>query len=104
MKNQKELDISKIMFSPDQDTLEEAILADIVSGIPIVGDITDFIRASKSDTERKRAMQILDTITGPIPIISQLTFTNTALFLDKTGEIDLSFIDNIAKAFDVTRK
>lgn len=93
-----EIDIDRVLFSSDHASINEAILADIVSAIPVVGEIGDFFRAVEANTQRKRVLQILDLISGPLP-----TPTNTILFLDKTGKIDLSFIENMFMTATVKR-
>jgi len=93
-----EIDIARVLFSSDHASLNEAILADILSALPVVGEIGDFFRAVEAKTERRRVLQIFDLISGPLP-----TPTNTILFLDKTGTIDLSFIENIIKIATVKR-
>lgn len=85
-----EIDLNRVLFSSDHASLNEAMLADLVSALPVVGEIGDFFRAVHANTQRKKVLQILDLISGPLP-----TPTNTLLFLDKTGKIDLSFIENM---------
>lgn len=94
-----EIDIERVLFSSDHHSLNEAVLADIISAIPVVGEIGDFFRAVEANTERKRVLQIFDLISGPLP-----TPTNTILFLDKTGKIDLSFIESVIKTATVIKK
>lgn len=89
-----EIDIDRVLFSSDHNSLNEAIIADLVSAIPIVGAVGDFFRSVNANTERKRVLQILDLITEPLPLI---TPTNTLLYLDKTGQIDLKFIEQLIK-------
>lgn len=93
-----EIDIARVLFSSDHASLNEAILADILSALPVVGEIGDFFRAVEAKTERRRVLQIFDLISGPLP-----TPTNTILFLDKTGKIDLSFLENIIKIATMKR-
>ena len=93
-----EIDINRVLFSSDHASLNEAVLADILSALPIIGEIGDFFRAVEAKTERRRVLQIFDLISGPLP-----TPTNTILFLDKTGKIDLSFLENIIKIATMKR-
>ena len=94
-----EIDIERVLFSSDHNSLNEAILADIVSALPVVGEIGDFFRAVEAKSERKRVLQIFDLISGPLP-----TPTNTILFLDKTGKIDLSFIEDVIKTVKLVKR
>lgn len=94
-----EIDINRVMFSSDHGSLNEAILADILSALPVVGEIGDFFRAVEAKTERRRVLQIFDLISGPLP-----TPTNTILYLDKTGKIDLRFIEDVVKTVSVIKR
>lgn len=94
-----EIDIERVLFSSDHNSLNEAILADLVSALPVVGEIGDFFRAVEANTQRKRVLQIFDLISGPLP-----TPTNTILYLDKTGKIDLSFIEDAVRMVSVIKK
>ncbi|MFH0904243.1 MAG: hypothetical protein V1854_03535 [Methanobacteriota archaeon] len=94
-----EIDIERVLFSSDHNSLNEAILADIVSALPVVGEIGDFFRAVEAKSERKRVLQIFDLISGPLP-----TPTNTILFLDKTGKIDISFIEDVIKTVKLVKR
>lgn len=98
------MDINRVLFGSDFETVEEAIAADLLSGIPVLGGIGDFFRVTNADTKRKRALQMLDAISGSIPVIGQLTFTNTLLYLDKTGKIDLSKVDEFLQAAQRLKK
>lgn len=94
-----DIDIERVLFSSDHASLNEAILADIVSALPVVGEIGDFFRAVEAKSERKRVLQIFDLISGPLP-----TPTNTILFLDKTGTIDLGFIEDAIKTAKIMKR
>lgn len=94
-----EIDIARVLFSSDHASINEAILADIVSALPVVGEISDFFRAVEANTQRKRVLQIFDLISGPLP-----TPTNIILFLDKTGKIDLSFIEDVIKTAKIMKR
>lgn len=94
-----EIDIERVLFSSDHISLKEAVLADILSALPVVGEISDFFKAVESKSERKRVMQIFDLISGPLP-----TPTNTILFLDKIGKIDLKMIDEILRLARTIKK
>lgn len=99
-----EIDIDRVLFSSDHNSLNEAVLADLVSALPLIGAVGDFFRAVEANTQRKRVLQILDLIAEPLPIINQLTPTNTLLFLDKTGKIDLSFLEDLIRTASVVKK
>jgi len=93
------IDINRVLFSSDHESINEAILADLLSAIPVVGEIGDFFRAVEAKSERKRVLQIFDLVSGPIP-----TPTNTILYLDKTGKIDLSFIEDVLKTAKMVKR
>ncbi len=78
-------DVEQIMRGVEHETIEDAIAADLVSGLPFIGAFTDFLRLIDSGTKPRRALQALDLVTSPVPILDQLTFTNTLLYLDKKG-------------------
>ncbi len=99
-----EIDIDRVLFSSDHASLNEAILADVVSALPVVGAIGDFFRAAEANTQRKRVLQMLDLIAEPLPIINILTPTNTLLYLDKTGKIDLKFIEELMQLRPMTKR
>lgn len=94
-----DIDLERVFFGSDHASLNEAILADLVSALPVVGEIGDFFRAVEAKSERKRVLQIFDLISGPLP-----TPTNTILFLDKTGKIDLRFIEDIIKTAKIIKR
>lgn len=93
------IDINRVLFSSDHESINEAILADIISAIPVVGEIGDFFKSVEAKSERKRVLQIFDLISGPLP-----TPTNTILYLDKTGKIDLGFIDYVIKTAKMVKR
>lgn len=100
-------DIEQIVSGVEHKTVEDAIAADLVSGLPIIGAITDFLRLIDSGTKPRRALQALDLITSPIPVLDQLTFTNTVLYLDKKGmlPIELDKINSLTeKLVPIRRK
>lgn len=99
-----EIDINRVLFSSDHASFEEAVAADIVSALPIIGGVSDFFRAADADTQRKRVLQILDLLAEPLPIINVLTPTNMLLYLDKTGKIDLSVLEAVIKAWKVQKR
>lgn len=94
-----DIDFNRVLFGNDFSDIHEAILADIVSSIPIIGELTDIVRVSNADTRRKRTLQTLDTITGPLP-----TPTNTLLFLDKQGTINLGIVDNLLEILQLVKR
>ena len=81
----------RIAFGYDHKDIIEAITADILDVVPIVGDVSNTIRVrnmakAQPDTPAARR-QLLDAVIGNIPIIGDifdlLTPTNTINFLDK---------------------
>lgn len=75
----------KVMVGTDFDSIEDAIAADLVSALPIVGAVTDFFRLLDSESRPQKALQAIDMITSPLPFVDFVTPTNTLLYLDKRG-------------------
>ena len=78
----------RILVSSTHDSLQEAVLADIVDFIPIAGDYANAMRvidAAQKKEPTKLALQTGDLIVGSIPIIGDLfdllTPTNTVVFV-----------------------
>lgn len=78
-------DIEQIMRGVEHETLEDAIAADLVSGIPFVGAVTDFLRLIDSGTKPRRVLQSVDLLSSPLPFSDVFTPTNTIAYLDKNG-------------------
>lgn len=78
-------DTEQILIGTEHKTLEDAVAADLVSAIPIVGALSDFIRLLDADTRPRKALQTLDLLAEPIPILNIVTPTNTLIYLDKKG-------------------
>lgn len=78
-------DTEQILIGTEHKTLEDAVAADLVSAIPIVGAISDFIRLLDADTRPRKALQAIDLISEPIPVLNIVTPTNTLIYLDKKG-------------------
>jgi len=93
------MDFKKLMSGTDFDTIEDAMAADLVSAIPLIGTISDFSRLLDSETRPQKALQALDMITSPIPLFDLVTPTNTIIYLNKKGllPVELEKIDNIFK-------
>ncbi len=89
----------KIMVGTDFDSIEDAIAADLVSALPIVGAVTDFFRLLDSETRPQKALQAIDMITSPLPLVDFITPTNTLLYLDKRGflPVKLEKIEDMMK-------
>ena len=89
----------KIMVGTDFDSIEDAIAADITSGIPVIGAITDFLRLLDSESRPQKALQAIDMITSPLPLSDIFTPTNTLVYLNKRGMLPfrLEKIDDIMK-------
>lgn len=92
-------DFRKILTGTDFDTLEDAIAADLVSAIPVVGTVSDFLRLLESESKPQKALQALDMITSPLPFADIFTPTNTLLYLDKKGQLPVP-IDEVTKFFE----
>ncbi len=89
--------VKKIITGTDFDSIEDAIAADLVSAIPIVGAVTDFFRLLDSESRPQKALQAVDMLLEPVPIINLVTPTNTLVYLDKRGllPVKLDKIDKI---------
>lgn len=96
-------DIKQIMTGTEHKTIQDAIAADIVSAIPVIGAVSDFLRILDSDTRPQKALQSIDFITEPIPLI---TPTNTILYLDRNKllPIPIEDIDKLFRKFSAKRK
>lgn len=75
------------------DSIEDAIAADLVSSVPVIGAITDFFRLLDSKSRPKKALQAIDMLTSPLPLFDFVTPTNTLLYLDKR----VCFLSNLKK-------
>lgn len=78
----------EVLFGTKHEMLSEAVIADIIDGIPIIGDISNAIRAAKEEDERRRAAQVADTLLGTMPeplgiIADILTPTNMMIYLNR---------------------
>ncbi len=91
--------LKKVMVGTDFDSIEDAIAADLVSTLPIIGAVSDFFRLLDSETRPQKALQAIDMITSPLPFVDLVTPTNTLLYLNKKGMLpfELSKIDDIMK-------
>ena len=83
-----------VLMGANHKNLFEAILADIVDAIPIIGDISNFFRiidaANNPDVAVRRRVtaQLIDFVLGLLPspigtILDILTPTNTIMYLRK---------------------
>ena len=77
--------VKNVLVGSDFNTIEDAIAADLVSALPIIGAASDFFRLIDSESRPQKALQALDMIAEPVPIINLITPTNTLLYLDKKG-------------------
>ena len=83
--------LKRILFSAEHNSFAEAILADLVDAIPILGDLTNAIRVKdamdKNLPDRTVLLQLGDLIGGIIPgvgdIFDIITPTNTITYLLK---------------------
>lgn len=87
------------MVGTEFDSIEDAIAADLVSSVPVIGAITDFFRLLDSESRPKKALQAIDMLTSPLPLFDFVTPTNTLLYLDKRGllPVKLEKIDDMMK-------
>lgn len=87
--------IRRILCSVEHDSLEEAILADFIDILPLIGDITNAMRIKeaidKKMPEYVAALQAGDFLGGFIPVIGDLfdllSPTNTIVYLLREGKI-----------------
>lgn len=89
----------RILFETEHERLAEAIMADAIDVIPIVGDFTNVFRAvdalskkSKYRLKRKAIMQVFDLFAGALPdpiggALDLITPTNTIIYLAKRRRI-----------------
>lgn len=88
-----------ILVGTKHDSIEDAIAADLVSALPIIGAVTDFFRLLDSESRPKKALQAIDMLTSPIPFVDLITPTNTLFYLDGKGMLpfELKKIDDMMK-------
>jgi len=81
--------LKRILFSAEHDSFAEAILADLVDAIPILGDLTNVMRVKdamdKNLPDRTVLLQLGDLVGGIIPVVGDIfdiiTPTNTITYL-----------------------
>lgn len=83
--------INNVLSGTKFDSIEDAIAADLVSAVPIIGAVSDFLRVLDSDTRPQKVLQMADFITEPVPLLSVVTPTNTLLYLDSKGILPFKF-------------
>lgn len=93
-----------IIVGTDHDSLEDAVAADLVSAIPIVGAISDFFRVVESESKPQKVLQTLDLISEPVPLINVITPTNTIMYLEKNGMLPFKFEDGISGILPMLKK
>ena len=84
-------DLKRILFTTDIRDIGEAIVADIVDAIPIVGDISNFFKVrdaiKKKESAFLVALRIGDFLGGLIPgygdVFDLITPTNTIAYILK---------------------
>lgn len=91
--------LKQILIGVEHKSLEDAIAADLVSAVPIIGAVSDFMRVLDSETKPRKALQVLDLISSPVPLLDFVTPTNTIIYLDKKGRLPfkLSKIDSFTE-------
>ncbi|MCZ7404269.1 MAG: hypothetical protein O8C67_04970 [Candidatus Methanoperedens sp.] len=78
----------QVVMGVDHTTLSQAILADIIDALPIVGEVTNVSRIRQADDSSRRFIQglnlSLDSIPPPFGKIADAFFpANTISFIDK---------------------
>lgn len=67
------LERSKAMFDiilgAKQDTISQAMIADLIDTIPVIGDISNAVRTKLSKDRADKSRQAIDLLAGLIPII-----------------------------------
>lgn len=98
--------LNEIFAGTNHERIEDAIAADLVSAIPVIGAFTDFLRVLDSETRPQKALQMIDTLTEPVPILNIVTPTNTVLYLNEKGmlPVNLERIDSLFKKFSSKNK
>ncbi len=93
--------VCEILAGTNQQDLPDAIIADILDIIPIIGDLTNALRVidaagkgNEYQRKKKVAMQLIDALSGSLPdpvgaIIDAITPTNTILYLSKKGVLEV---------------
>jgi len=88
----------KVLIGVNQDELIDAVIADVLDIIPVVGDFTNLMRVYDSaktgtpyEKKRRLASQLVDMVAGVLPdpigtVLDVITPTNTLLYLEKTGK------------------
>ena len=94
--------LKKIFTGTEHESIEDAIAADLVSAVPIVGALSDFFRLIDSESRPQKALQALDLITSPIPVVDAFTPTNTLIYLDKRGLLPMK-LDKIDKIINLSK-
>lgn len=91
--------LNNILVGTDFDSIEDAIAADLVSAVPLIGGVSDFLRLLDSESRPQKALQAFDMLTSPLPFADIATPTNTLVFLDKRGmlPVKLDKIDSLLK-------
>jgi len=91
----------EILGGTDHQDLPDAIIADILDIIPIIGDISNAFRVvdaagkgNEYQRKKKVVMQLIDALSGSAPdpigaILDAITPTNTILYLSKKGVLEV---------------
>lgn len=102
--------LEQILIGVEHESLEDAIAADLASAVPILGAVSDFFRVLDSETKPRKALQVLDLIAEPVPVLNLITPTNTVIYLDKKGMLPFklskieSFTEKLKAGFLPVRK
>jgi hypothetical protein len=91
--------LNEILIGIEHETLEDAIAADIISAVPVLGGLSDFFRLMETEKRPRKLLQAVDLITSPLPGSDLLTPTNTLIFLDKKGMLPVE-LSKISGLFD----
>lgn len=75
------------LFGVNHETLPQALIADLVDIVPILGEVSGVTRVRLSDSKQRRFLQGLDLAVDAIPVIGPIADillpANTLMFLDR---------------------
>lgn len=77
----------QVIFGVNHTTLPQALIADLVDAIPILGEVSGVTRVRLSDSKQRRFLQGLDLAIDAVPVIGPIADVflpaNTLMFIDR---------------------